>query len=47
MLFSFCLIFINTLLIGQTIRIISSILLIILLSISINYTYKDYTIDEG
>ncbi|CAF1057531.1 unnamed protein product [Rotaria sordida] len=45
--FSFCLIFINILSIGQSIRIIISILLIITLSLSINYTYKDYTIDEG
>ncbi len=31
----------------QWIRILISILLIITLSISINYTYKDYTLDEG
>lgn len=47
MLFAFCLIFINTLLIEQSIKIIISILLIITLSMSINYTYTDYTIDEG
>jgi hypothetical protein len=47
MLISFCLMFINTLSIGSTIKIINSILLIITLSMSINSTYKDYTIDEG
>jgi hypothetical protein len=47
MLVSFCLMFINTLSIGQTIKIINSIFLIITLSMSINSTYKDYTIDEG
>jgi hypothetical protein len=47
MLLSFCLVLLNTLFIEQSIRIIISILLIITLSISINYTYKDYTIDEG
>jgi hypothetical protein len=47
MLLSFSLIFINTLSIGETMRIISTVLLIITLSMSVNYTYKDYTIDEG
>jgi len=47
MLFSFCLMFINILSIGESIRIINLILLILILSLSINYTYKDYTIDEG
>ena len=44
---SFALVFLNTFPIGQPIRIVSSILLIITLSLSMNYTYKDYTIDEG
>jgi hypothetical protein len=47
MIFSFCLIFISMLSMEQWIRILISILLIITLSISINYTYKDYTLDEG
>ena len=47
MIFSFCLIFISMLSMEQWIRILISILLIITLSISINYTYKGYTLDEG
>lgn len=47
MLFSFCLLFLQTLSIGQTISITISILLIMALSISINYTYHEYTLDEG
>jgi hypothetical protein len=47
MFISFCLIFISMLSMEQWIRILISILLIITLSMSINYTYKDYTLDEG
>lgn len=47
MILSFTLVFIHNLLIEQWIRILISLFLIPLLSLSINYTYKDYTIDEG
>ena len=47
MLFSFCLLFLQTLSIGPAISIVISILLIMALSISINYTYHEYTLDEG
>ena len=47
MFFSFCLLFLHTLPVGQLIGIVISILLITALSISINYTYHEYTIDEG
>ena len=44
---AFGLLFVNTLLAEQSLRIVISVLLINVLSMSINYTYKDYTVDEG
>ncbi|UJR21762.1 hypothetical protein I4U23_024837 [Adineta vaga] len=44
---AYCLMFLSTYLTDHWMRMIISILLIITLSIGINYTYKDYTIDEG
>ncbi|CAF0976184.1 unnamed protein product [Rotaria magnacalcarata] len=47
MISSFGLVFINLLTMGHSVSTMNSILLIITLSLSVNYTYKDYTIDEG
>ena len=47
MCLAYCLTFLGTLVVNQWIQMIVSVLLIIVLSVGINYTYKDYTIDEG
>ncbi|CAF2040552.1 unnamed protein product [Rotaria magnacalcarata] len=47
MISSFGLVFINLLTMGHSVSTMNSILLIVTLSLSVNYTYKDYTIDEG
>jgi ABC-type Fe3+-siderophore transport system permease subunit len=44
---SFSLLYTSTWPVGQAIGILITVLLTITLSMSIHYTYRDYTIDEG